>query len=427
MVRATIPGQHVDIDFGYLGEFLDHENVKRKAWVFSFRLRHSRRAYREVVLNQKVQAFLLGHIHAFEWFGGVPQNVVLDNCKAAIIQCTVDNDMVRRSYQELAEHYGFIISPCLPRTPQHKGGVESDIKYTKSNFLRYFHARQKEKNITVPKIQDLIEALERWGNEVTDLHIVHGLGRSPLEVFKTEEEKKLQPPPKNRWELTSWSNCLVRKDWRVRHEGSFYSVPHQFIGKTVQICTTMSFVRIFHNHQEVAFHDRATKPWEYKRKAEHALAREEEVLQCCREGLLCLAEKIGPFTYQVVHMMLSHPSIDKLRPARHLLGLVKMYSEERLEIACHRANTYKMFSYASVKNILCNGLDQQPIEISSKDKIVSIQQFRFARDPASYKSENFEEKLERLHPHSKHGNAFMGAYTSFLSDQLIDEEGECEV
>ena len=159
MVRNTVPGQDLDIDFGYLGKFLDDEDIIRKAWVFSFRLRHSRRTYREVVLDQSSTTFLLAHIHAFEWFGGVPKNVILDNCKAAITQCTVDNDKIRRSYQELAEHYGFIISPCLPRTPEHKGGVEGDVKYTKSNFLCYFLARQKEKNIVMPMLRELIEAL----------------------------------------------------------------------------------------------------------------------------------------------------------------------------------------------------------------------------------------------------------------------------
>ena len=113
MTRSTISGQDVDIDFGYLGKFLDDQGHIKKAWVFSFRLRHSRRTYREVVLDQSSQTFLLAHIHAFEWFGGVPRNVILDNCKAAITQCTVDNDKIRRSYQELAEHYGFIISPCF--------------------------------------------------------------------------------------------------------------------------------------------------------------------------------------------------------------------------------------------------------------------------------------------------------------------------
>ena len=45
MARHTILGQDLDIDFGYLGKFLDDEGLIQKAWVFSFRLRHSRRTY----------------------------------------------------------------------------------------------------------------------------------------------------------------------------------------------------------------------------------------------------------------------------------------------------------------------------------------------------------------------------------------------
>lgn len=170
--------------------------------------------------------------------------------------------MIRRSYQELAEHYGFIISPCLPSTPEHKGGVEGDVKYIKSNFLSYFLARQKEKNVVMATLRELIEALDCWGNEVADTHIVHGVGRSPLEIFKSEEETTLRPLPKSRWELTSWSQCMVRRDWRIMYDCSYYAVPYVLIGKMVQICSTTSLVRIFYDHKEVAYHERSNKKWE---------------------------------------------------------------------------------------------------------------------------------------------------------------------
>jgi len=423
MARLTVPGQDMDIDFGYLGKFLDEEGSIRKAWVFSFRLRHSRRTYRKVVLDQNSQTFLLAHIHAFEWFGGVPKNIILDNCKAAITQCTIDNDMIRRSYQELAEHYRFIISPCLPRTPEHKGGVEGDVKYTKSNFLSYFLARQREKNIATAPLCELIEALDRWGNEVADTHIVHGVGRSPLEIFQSEEKMTLQPLPKCRWELTSWSQCTVRRDWRVMYDSSYYAVPYELIGKMVQICATTSLIRIFYDHKEVAYHDRATKKWEFKRKVEYAPPLHEAVLQCSREGLLSLAETVGSFTHQVVCGILSHPTIDKLRPVRHLLNLANKYSKNRLEMACQRACNYKLFSYSSIKNILENNLDGKLIDPIPSEKIVPLQQFRFERDLTLYKSKDtFEEKLQKFHPVSGRGNAFMGLYEGLLADKLMDEE-----
>lgn len=432
MVRNTISGQDLDIDFGYLGKFLDDEGATRKAWVFSFRLRHSRRTYREVVLDQSSKTFLLAHIRAFEWFGGVPKNVILDNCKAAITQCTVDNDMIRRSYQELAEHYGFIISPCLPRTPEHKGGVEGDVKYTKSNFLPYFLARQKEKNVAMPNLRELIAALARWGCEVADTRIVHGVGRSPLEIFKSEEEKALRPLPKSRWELTSWSQSTVGRDWRILFDSSYYAVPYELIGKLVQVCATTSLVRVFYNHKEVAYHERSHKKWEFKRKAEYAPPIHEAVLQCSREGLLSLAETVGPLAYQVVHEILSHPTIDKLRPVRHLLNLANKYSKERLEKACQRACKYKMFSYQSIKNILENNLDQQPVDSCTENKIIQMPPFRFARDPADYKSsatfetskkKGFMERLEDANPYSKHGNAMCGSiWDTLMADQIIEEE-----
>jgi Transposase and inactivated derivatives len=164
MVRPTIPGQDLDLDFGELGRFLDDDENLKKVYVFSLRLRHSRMVYREITLDQKLPTFLMGHIHAFEYFNGVPANCIPDNLKAAVVKSSVDNDGINRSYQELAEYYGFVIAPCLPRTPQHKGGVENDIKYIKHSFLSEFLAQQREKSINVPNIRDLITTFKN-GNK----------------------------------------------------------------------------------------------------------------------------------------------------------------------------------------------------------------------------------------------------------------------
>ena len=66
MRRETKPGEVMEVDFGHLG----------LTWVFSGRLRHCRRAYREVVFDQKQETFFACHMHAFEWFGGGHRRVV---------------------------------------------------------------------------------------------------------------------------------------------------------------------------------------------------------------------------------------------------------------------------------------------------------------------------------------------------------------
>ena len=427
MVRSTVPGQDLDLDFGELGKFLnDHGKIKR-VWVFSLRLRHSRRAYREIVLDQKIPTFLMGHVHAFEFFNGVPLHCIPDNLKAAVVYSSVDNDGINRSYQELAEHYGFIVAPCLPRTPEHKGGVEGDIKYVKRNFLPAFRARQREQGIDMPTINNLVEALKKWENEVADVHLIHGIGRSPLELFTSEEQKVLQPLPKKRFEPATWHQCEVRRDWRVMIESAYYSVPYGLIGEMVEVRMTYSWVRIFHKNHEVALHERAMEKWSYQRKAEHAPPFKEAVLQCSREGLLILSQEIGSFTHEAVLSILSHPSVDKLKPVRHLLRLAEKYSKQRLEKACERATICKTFSYKSIKTILENGLDSQPIE-SSKSKVIPLPRFRFARNSEDYKSttstrrpETFDAKIARFHSVSKYGNALAGGLATLLADQVIEE------
>ena len=76
---------------------------------------------------------------------------------AAVIVASFEDPLVNRAYRELALHYGFLISPCLPRRPEHKGGVEGDIKYVKRNFLPLFREAEKERGRDTPDAGELGE------------------------------------------------------------------------------------------------------------------------------------------------------------------------------------------------------------------------------------------------------------------------------
>ena len=61
---------------------------------------------------------------------------MIDNLKAAIVTAAWDDPEVQQAYRECAEHYGFLIAPCRPGTPEHKGKVEQGgVHYVKRNFL----------------------------------------------------------------------------------------------------------------------------------------------------------------------------------------------------------------------------------------------------------------------------------------------------
>ena len=404
MIRQTTPGNYMDVDFGEIGKFLDENHHLKKVWIFSARLRHSRKAYREIVLNQKASTFFACHINAFESFAGVPHHVVPDNLKAAVTRSTIDNEEINKSYQQLAEHYGFLIDPCPPFTPEHKGGVERDIQYVKRSFLPYF--KEVYGKAGSLKIKDLKESLKIWERQVDDIHIIYGIGKTPLELFP-EEKMHLKPLNPLRWQITSWQRCTVRRDWRIMADNAYYSVPYRLIGKIVDVCITDEWVRIFHEFQEVALHPKAKEQWEYKRNTDHAPQIQEEVLQCTRHAVLLQAEKIGPYTKEICLKILSNPKVEKLKPVRCLLRLSLKYGENRLESACKRALEYNNLKYESVKNILKEELDLE----TKEQKIIPIaSSYRFARNLDEYKSD------------SKHGTAMLGMWTSRIADQILDEQ-----
>jgi transposase len=122
----TGPGEEAQVDFGSAGKFLDPRSGRlRVAYVFVMTLSYSRHQYAELVFDQKIPTWLGLHRRAFAWFGGVPAKVVLDNLKAAVLQTALHDPVLGEAYRRFARHYGFLVSPARPRTPEHKG-VASD-------------------------------------------------------------------------------------------------------------------------------------------------------------------------------------------------------------------------------------------------------------------------------------------------------------
>ena len=124
--KATMPldfavGDAAQIDFGTGPELVDVATGEVvKTWFFLMTLCWSRHQYAEIVFDQKVPTWLECHRHAFEWFGGVPGKVIIDNAKCAITRACTRDPVVQRAYAECAEGYGFRIDALPPRSPQLK-------------------------------------------------------------------------------------------------------------------------------------------------------------------------------------------------------------------------------------------------------------------------------------------------------------------
>lgn len=96
-------------------------------------LGYSRHQYAELVFDQKISTWLGCHRHAFEWFGGTPRRIVIDNLKATVLEANLRNPVLGEAYRRQAKHYGFLISPNRPRTPEYKACASNCSLYVGSN------------------------------------------------------------------------------------------------------------------------------------------------------------------------------------------------------------------------------------------------------------------------------------------------------
>lgn len=382
--RSTIAGDVMEVDYGYLGFVWDTDQKrKRKAWVFSGRLRHSRLAWREVVLGEKQQFFFNCHIHAFEYFGGVPKRVVPDNLKAAVIKASHTEPLVNRAYRDLAEHYGFQISPCDPYQPQQKGGVENDIKYIKRNFWPIYREHESRRGHEVPYSDTIQSALENWSEATAHSRKVGGKGFIPRENFDNEEKSVLSSLPEERWTPCLWTTYKVGRDWRIRYQKASYSVPNRLTDQEVQVRVRADEMDIFFGLERVARHTVTEKEGADVINSEHAPPGSLEVLNASRSSLIREAEVLGKNTHTLCQRIFDDRAIDGIKPARKLVALKKKHGIKRLDQACKRALHYETISYASVKNILEKGLEAEPLDSDNKPS-ENEESFRFARTSESF-------------------------------------------
>lgn len=349
------------LDVGYAGRMLDPQSSElRKTWAFVMTLSWSRYQYVEFVFDQTIPTWILLHRHALAFFGGVPKRLVIDNLKAGITQACWDDPQVQATYRECAEHYGFLIAPCRPVTPEHKGKVEQGgVHYLKRNFL----GGRAPTTLTQAN-SDVLQWCRTTAGER-----IHGTTKQqPRLQFETVEQAQLKPLPTVPYDLALWKEATLHRDCYIVFESSFYSAPFRLIGQHLRVRGGSREVRIYtRDYQLVATHPRAQHPGERFTHPDHLPPEKLPGLLQTRASCLATAQEIGPAAAEVVQGWLDDPTVDRLPTVGRLVRLREGAGDERLEAACARAIRYDDRTYLTIKRILTDGLeaDETPLPIAA--------------------------------------------------------------
>ncbi len=351
------PGEILEVDWaGQTAAIVDHLTGELiPAYIFVATLPCSQYSYVEAFLSMDTPSWIYAHIHALEFFGGVPRLIVPDNLRTGVDRSSRYTPSINRTYQELAEHYETAIVPARVRTPKDKASVEGTVG-TISTWIIASLRHQKFFSIT-----DLNSAIRVKLNEFNEKPFQKKQG-SRLSAFEDEEKFSLLTLPPKSYELSSWKQATVHYNYHVEVDQMFYSVPYEYIKHRVDIRLTKDIVEIFFNNFRIASHKRLYgTSGQTHTITEHMPDNHQKYVQHTPDASIQWAKEVGPNTERVVNRIFETYRVEQ-QALKVCLGFMKLadkHSVSRLESACEKALCYTDNpSLKSVQTILTTGQDK---------------------------------------------------------------------
>ena len=319
----------------------------------------------------KSENWLLCHVHAYEYFGGVPRLTIPDNLRTGVLKNTRMDTVLNRSYSELADHYGTAIVPVRVRRPQDKSHAEGSVSYASTWILAAL------RNETFFSLADAKEAVSEKLEELNGYSFKKREGNR-RDAYIHEEKEFMQPLPVNPYEPSLWSDQTVLLDYTVTDGLNKYSVPYDLIGEAVSVRVTHDTVEVFFHGNRVAVH-----PREVSRKRDpvmitsHMPENHRQYLTYTKDDFQSWASTIGPNTEKVVRFFLESGKAPEqgFKSCARLKKYADRYKAERIEEACRQILLFS--GDPSIRGI--QALLKSPVKKDGKTDPSSIQRTNHRR------------------------------------------------
>ena len=359
MRQYYAPGEVCFVDFaGKRIPWTDAETQEPHfAEIFVGVLGYSQLIFAVALRSQKLEDWLAAHQQMLAYYGGAPQLVVPDNLKSAITS-PGQYPTVNPSYQELAEHYGFVIEPARVRRPQDKSLAEIGVLLV-TRWITVVLRRQQF--FSIAEINQAIKALLEPLNQ-RPFKRYEGNRR---ERFEHLERTKLSALPDSPFDIGRWFHQQkINRDYHVYALGHAYSVPYELINQYVDIKVCQQKVEMYFQHKLVAVHMRgfvkggATTEPSHRPKSHQAYAEQSKA------HFIQWATDIGEHaTALVCAQFINKPehSLQGCKASSQLQTLARHYGNERFERACKCARDIQSLTASSVRSILQCHLDETAV------------------------------------------------------------------
>jgi hypothetical protein len=382
-MAEPLPGEVAEVDFGRMGLVFDPaEDRRRVLHALLITLCYSRHQYIHFTHSQKLSDLIDGLEAAWEFFGGIPIRVVLDNLRDAVTKADRYDPTFQRTFEEYAEHRGFIIDPAPVRAPRGKPRVERNVSYLRENFFRGEQWRD---------LDHVQREGIRWCLQVAGTR-VHGTTlKRPLAVFDDIEKAALKPVTGERFDTPHWAECKVHPDHHVQFKKAIYSVPSRYCRNKVTVRGDRGLVRVYYRGKLIKTHPtqppggRSTDYADYpKELTNYAMRDPKRLIRQAREQ----GADIGRFAQA---LLAGNFPWAKLRQAQKLIRLSNKYGTGRVNQACRRALAFDLINVRRLERIINQGLEGEALPDKSGEQIILFPS-KFLRPEGSFTHPRHEKE-----------------------------------
>jgi transposase len=248
--QAKEPGAEAEVDFGQVS--IEVAGDVAACHLFAYRLSYSGKGVHRVYASQAQEAFLEGHVTAFDVTGGVPwRHIRYDNLAPAVskVMCGRNRTETAR-WATFRSWYGFEAFYCEPGIggAHEKGGVEGEIGRFRRGYL-----------VPVPRAGSLGELNARLAEaDLADGRRHIGYRAASVAEDFAAEQRFLAPLPGEGFDTATVLWPRADKFARVSVGKCRYSVPARLIGSRVRVRVTANELEIFDGSARAAVHPRLT-------------------------------------------------------------------------------------------------------------------------------------------------------------------------
>lgn len=344
------PGECAQVDWGEFGS-ISVGNTKRRLSFFIMVLCHSRLMYLQFTLGQSMAHFLDCHHRAFNYFGGVPQRLMVDNLKCAVLRRLVGGTpQFNARYLDYAQHYGFKISPCNIAKGNEKGRVENAVGYVKKNLLR---------GLPLSTFTALEPLAKEWLEQVANIRIHGTTKKRPIDLFEVEKSA-LQALPIMPADTGVSHAVRANTCFRVTFETNRYSVPAEYASTRLRMMAYADALYFYYEQRLVARHKRCYDRHQDIEAPEHVRPLLAKKGRARMQKLLATFFRLCPEA-EAYYQGLAQMRLNTNNHIRQIMALVEIYGAEKTVRALRDCLELHVFS----SGYICNLLEQRERKLPS--------------------------------------------------------------